>query len=49
VAEAEIAGVFAAARIALDERQILADLGHPQPPTLSTAITSARLGSPIGQ
>ena len=29
VAKAEIAGVFATARIALDERQILADLGHP--------------------
>jgi hypothetical protein len=34
VVEAEIAGVFAAARIALDERHILADLGHPQPPTI---------------
>jgi hypothetical protein len=34
VAEAEIAGVFAAACIALDERQILADLGHPQPPAV---------------
>jgi hypothetical protein len=33
VAEAEYAGVFAAARIAVDERQILANMGHPQPAT----------------
>jgi hypothetical protein len=33
VAEAEYAGVFAAARIATNERQILADMGYPQPPT----------------
>ncbi len=32
VAEAEYAGVFAAARIAVDERQILT-MGHPQPAT----------------
>jgi hypothetical protein len=34
VAEAEYAALFASARIAVDERQILADLGHPQPPTV---------------
>ncbi len=33
VAEAEYAGLFAAGRIATNERQILADMGHPQPPT----------------
>jgi hypothetical protein len=33
VAEAEYAGTFASARIATNERQILADIGHPQPPT----------------
>ncbi len=33
MAEAEYAGLFAAARIATNERQILADMGHPQPPT----------------
>jgi hypothetical protein len=33
VAEAEYAGVFAAARIAVDERQILTNMGHPQPAT----------------
>jgi hypothetical protein len=34
VAEAEYGGLFAAARIAVDERNILADLGHPQPATV---------------
>jgi hypothetical protein len=33
VAEAEYAGLFAAGRIATNERQILEDMGHPQPPT----------------
>jgi hypothetical protein len=33
VAEAEYAGVFACARIAVDERQILTNMGHPQPAT----------------
>ncbi len=33
VAESEYAGVFAAARIATDERAILENFGHPQPPT----------------
>jgi hypothetical protein len=33
VAETEYAGLFAAARIATNERQILTDMGHPQPPT----------------
>ena len=33
VAEAEYAGLYAAARIAVDERRILTNMGHPQPPT----------------
>jgi hypothetical protein len=33
VAEAEYAGAFASSRIATNERQILHDMGHPQPPT----------------
>jgi hypothetical protein len=31
--EAEYGGVYAAARIATEERRILANMGHPQPPT----------------
>jgi hypothetical protein len=34
VAEAEYGGLFAAARIAVDERKILVELGHPQPVTV---------------
>ena len=33
VAEAKYGGLFAAARITVDEQNILADLGHPQPAT----------------
>ncbi len=33
VAEAEYAGVYAAARIPVDERQILHNMEHPQPAT----------------
>ncbi len=44
VAEAEIAGVFAAARIAFDERQILAELGHPQPPTVIYCDNECAIG-----
>ena len=33
VAEAEYGGAFASARIATDEREIVKNLGHPQPPT----------------
>ncbi len=33
VAEAEYAGLYAAARIATEERKILANMGHPQPAT----------------
>jgi hypothetical protein len=33
VAEADYAGVYAAARIATEERKILANMGHPQPAT----------------
>ncbi len=32
VAEAEYAGLYAAARIATEERKILDNMGHPQPP-----------------
>jgi hypothetical protein len=31
--EAEYGGAYAAARIATEERRILANMGHPQPPT----------------
>jgi hypothetical protein len=34
VAEAEYGGLFAAARTAVDERNILANLDHPQPATV---------------
>jgi hypothetical protein len=34
VQEAELAGTFGAAKIATVERQTLADLGYPQPPTI---------------
>ncbi len=34
VVEAIYGGLFAAARIAVDKRNILADLGHPQPATV---------------
>jgi hypothetical protein len=34
VVEAEYAGVFAAASIAVDERQILTNMGHPKPATI---------------
>jgi hypothetical protein len=33
LAEAEYAGLYAAARIATEERKILANMGHPQPAT----------------
>jgi hypothetical protein len=33
VAEAEYGALFAAGRIATNERQILHDMGYPQPPT----------------
>jgi hypothetical protein len=33
VAEAEYAGLYAAARIAVDEQRILANMSHSQPPT----------------
>ncbi len=42
VAEAEYAVLFASTRIAVDERHILDDLGHPQPPTVISCATSAR-------
>ncbi len=43
VAEAEYGGLFAAACIAVDERNILADLGHPQPPTVIFVTTRSQL------
>jgi hypothetical protein len=44
VAEAEYAGVFAAARIATNERQILADMSYPQPPTPIFCDNEAAIG-----
>ena len=44
VAEAEYGGLFAAARIAVDERNILADLGHPQPPTVIYCDNEVAIG-----
>ncbi len=43
VAEAEYDGLFAATRIAVDERNILADLGHHQPPTVIFVTTRSQL------
>jgi hypothetical protein len=44
VAEAEYGGLFAAARIAVDERAILANLGHPQPPTVFICDNEVAIG-----
>ncbi len=44
VAEAEYAALFASARIAVDERQILANLGHPQPPTVISCDNECAIG-----
>jgi hypothetical protein len=44
VAEAEYGGLFAAARIAVDERNILADLGHPQPATVIFCDNKVAIG-----
>jgi hypothetical protein len=44
VAEAEYGGLFAAARIAVDERAILANLGHPQPPTVIFCDNEVAIG-----
>jgi hypothetical protein len=44
VAEAEYGGIFAAARIAVDERNILADLGHPQPATVIFCDNEVAIG-----
>ena len=44
VAEAEYGGLFAAARIAVDERNILADLGHPQPATVIFCDNEVAIG-----
>jgi hypothetical protein len=38
VQEAEYAGTFAAAKIGTGERQVLNDLGYPQPPTLDSGL-----------
>jgi hypothetical protein len=44
VAEAEYGGLFAAARITVDERAILANLGHPQPPTVIFCDNEVAIG-----
>jgi hypothetical protein len=44
VQEAEYAGLFAAARIADDERRILHNLGYPQPPTLLLCDNECAVG-----
>jgi hypothetical protein len=44
VAESEYAGIFAAARIATDERQILANIGHIQPPTPLCCVNECAMG-----
>ncbi len=44
VQEAEYAGLFAAARIADDERRILHNLGYPQPPTLRLCDNKCAVG-----
>ncbi len=46
VAEAEYGGLFAAALIltAVDERNILTDLGHPQPTTVSFCDNEVAIG-----
>ena len=44
VAEAEYAALYASARIAVDERQILANLGHPQPPTVISCDNECAIG-----
>jgi hypothetical protein len=44
VAEAEYGGLFAAARIAVDERAILANLGHPQPATVIFCDNEVAIG-----
>ncbi len=44
VVEAEYGGLCAAARIAVDERNILADLGHPQPATVIFCDNEVAIG-----
>ncbi len=44
VAEAEVAGGFQAAQMAVQLRSILHDLGNPQPPTLLRMDTTVALG-----
>ncbi len=44
VQEAEFAGLFAAARIADDERRILHNLGYPQPPTFLLCDNECAVG-----
>jgi hypothetical protein len=44
VAEAEYAALFAAARLGVDERLILANLGHPQPPTVISCDNECAIG-----
>jgi hypothetical protein len=44
VAEAEYSGLFAADHIAVDERAILANLGHPRPPTVIFCDNEVAIG-----
>jgi hypothetical protein len=44
VAEAEHGGLFVTARIAVDERNILADLGHPEPATVIFCDNEVAIG-----
>ncbi len=44
VVEAEYAALFAAARPGVEERRILADLGHPQPPIVISCVNECAIG-----
>jgi hypothetical protein len=49
VQEAELAGTFGAAKIATVERQTLADLGYPQPPTIIHCDNEVAVGIAINR
>jgi hypothetical protein len=48
VAEAELAGGFQAAQMAVQHRRILHDLGYPQPPTLLRMDNTVAIGLALG-